>query len=239
MVIMSKRSKVVEQLWRTLRSSLTAHGFCRTAGAHAYRDHEATIDVVGIEFFDGPTHRVWGTSTHSFGIDCGVYLKFAPNPFGGEIARGAHGLLEPHGTICAIRTHLMRTSSHPENVPRNVWPVAADLSNLGAVTIDAQEAIETTAIRWFARFTSVGEIVDLLRHDDEQMDGDTPCFGFGRIGSPVRNLYLGFAAAANGDAQAGRGALVASMSKGGFARLSGSSAVDDSIRSKLAELQGI
>lgn len=235
-VVMSKRTKVVEYLWRALRPGLTAKGFSRMVGAHGYRDHEATIDVLKIEFFDASTHRVWGTSGHSFAIGCGVFLKFAPNPFGGLIARGG-GLLEPDENLCAIRTRLFRTLPQPSNVPKNVWSVAADLSDLGSVAIDVEKVIESAGMRWFARFSAVEEIADLLRHEDEQMDGDAPCFGFGRIGSPVRNLYLGFAAAASGDSQTGREALVASMSKGGFARLSGSSAVDDLVRSKLEDLR--
>lgn len=235
---MSKRSKVVDHLWLVLRPDLAARGFSRIVGAHAYRDREATIDVVKIEFFDSPTHRVWGTSTHSFGISCGVFLKFATNPFGGLISHGSDGLLEPDETICAIRTHLFRTVPQLKNVPKNVWSVAADLSDLESVALDVQKVIESQGIHWFARFSTVKEIIDLLRHDDEQMDGDAPCFGFGSLGSPVRNLYLGFAAAASGDPRTAREALVASMSKGGFARLSGSSAVDDQIRSKLVELRG-
>jgi len=234
---MGKRNKVVEHLWEVLQPCLAANGFGRTAGAHAYRDHDATIDVVKIEFFDCSTHRIWGTSNHSFGVSCGVFLKFAPNPFGGRIAFGADGLLEPDGTICAIRTYLFRSIRQPKNVPKNVWSLAADLSDLDLAAIDVKQAFERKAVRWFARFRTVKEIEELLRHDDEQVDGDATCFGFGRKGSPVRNLYLGFAAATTGDTKAGQEALVASMSKGGFSQLSGSTAVDDLIRSKLAELQ--
>ncbi len=233
---MSKRREVVEHLWGALQTSLAANGFGRMAGAHAYRDHEATIDVVKIEFFDASTHRIWGTSSHSFGVACGVFLKFAPNPFGGRIAHGRGGSPEPDETVCAIRTHLSRSSPQAKSVPKNVWPIAADLSNLDSAAID-MKAFNGQAVLWFARFKTIKEITDLLRNGDEQMNGDAPCFGFGRKGSPVRNLYLGFAAAASGDAQIGREALVASMSKGGFAQLSGSTAIDDLVRSKLIELQ--
>lgn len=233
---MNKKSVVVEHVWRALQQSLNSSGFGRRVGPHAYRDHEATIDVLKVEFFDGSTHRVWGTSNHSFGLSCGVFFKFAPNPFGGRIARGTEGLLEPDGTVCAIRTYLQRKLHQPKSVPRNVWSVAADLSDLDSVAIDVQRAFEEQAVRWFTRFKTVTEITELLRYGDEQMDGDAPCFGFGRKGSPIRNLYLGFAAIASGDAQTGRGALIASMSKGGFAQLSGTSAVDDLVRNKLAEL---
>lgn len=234
---MSNRSKVVESLWGVLQPSLAANGFGRVAGAHAYRDHEVTIDVLKIEFFDGSTHRVWGTSSHSFGVSCGVFLKFSPNPYGGRIAQGAGGSLEPDGTVCAIRTHLFRKLHQAKSVPKNVWPVAADLSDLAAAASDVQQAFERQAVRWFARFDTVKKITELLRNDDEQMDGDAPCFGFGRKGSPVRNLYLGFAAAVSGDDRTAREALVASMAKGGFAQLSGSATVDDLVQSKLTELQ--
>jgi hypothetical protein len=234
---MSRRNKVVEHLFGVLQPSLEANGFVRTAASHAYRDHGATIDVLKIEFFDGSTHRVWGTSSHSFGISCGIFLRFAPNPFGGRIAQGADGSLEPDVTVCAIRTHLFRKLPQPKNVPKNVWSIASDLSDLAVAVSDVKNAFDRQAVQWFARFANVREITELLQNADEQMDGDAPCFGFGRKGSPVRNLYLGFSAAFGGDDRAARMALVASMSKGGFAQLSGSAAVDDLVRSKLAALQ--
>lgn len=234
---MSRRSKVVAHLWGALQPSLAAQGFLRTAGPHAYRDHDATIDVLKIEFFDVSTHRVWGTSSHSFGISCGVFLKFAPNPFGGRIPQGADGSLEPDGTVCAIRTHLFRKLHQSQSVPKNVWSIAADLSDLAAAASDVKQVFESQAVRWFANFATARDIAEVLRSADERMDGDAPCFGFGRKGSPVRNLYLGFSAAFCGDDETGREALVASMSKGGFAQLSGSTAVDELVRNKLAELR--
>jgi hypothetical protein len=235
--VMSKKSNVLEHVWRALRTTLTSHGFGRTAGPNAYRDHEATIDVFKVEFFDGPTHRVWGTSSHSFGLSCGVFLKFAPNPFGGRIAHGVGGFLEPDETVCAIRTHLFRKLHQPTRVPPNVWCIAADLSDLDAAIIDVKQAFESQAVPWFARFETTKAILELLQHDEEKMDGNAPCFGFGRLGSPVRNLYLGFAAVDSGDTETGLDALIASLSKGGFVQLSGSTTIDDLVRSKIAELQ--
>jgi hypothetical protein len=89
---------------------------------------------------------------------------------------------------------------------------------------------------WFERFGTLAAIVELLCDADEELEGEDPCYGFGRKGSPVRNLYLGFAAALSGDRELACKALAASMSSGGFRKLSGSDEVDRRIVAKRTEL---
>lgn len=235
---MVKRKKVTAQLFATLRPRLLQHGFERIAGGHAYRDHEATIDVIQIEFFDRSSHQLWGTSSQSFGINCGVFLKYSPNPFGGEIPLDSDGLMEPDCSICTIRTYLSRISHEGGGAPPNVWPITDDLSNLASAILDVSASIDAQAMNWFRRFGTADQILKVLRDESEQFEGASPCFGFGRKDSPIRNLFLGFSAAASGDLKTAHNALVSSLSKGGFERLSGTKAVDDAIRREIARLGG-
>ena len=166
-----------------------------------------------------------------------MFLKDAPNPFGGKISRAADGSLEPDGTVCAIRSQLLRSMRQSSNVPKNVWSVPDDLSGIDLIADNALLAFNGSGLSWFEQFSSLGKVVALLMSANETMEGNASCFGFGRKGSPVRNLYLGFAAAATGDRRTALEALEAAMTKGGFATLSGSQVVDDMVMEKLTELR--
>src|SRR5262249_17770788 len=118
-----------------------------------------------------------------------------------------------------------------------VWSVQHDLSNMEEILRDVARVIEVVGLRWFERFRSLDAIVDVLKNAEEDFDGDSPCFGFGRRGSPVRNMYLGFTALQTGARALAVEALIAATSKGGFSRLSGSDETDARIEAALRELR--
>jgi hypothetical protein len=159
----NSREKVIKHVWSVVQPRIYADGFSRIAGANAYRDHDRTIDVLSMEFFDAATHRTWGTTPHSFGLSSGVFLKFAPNPFGGQIPEDAQGNSQPDVTVCALRSHLLSGLPHLKTVPRNVWSVKDDLSDIEAVSRDVAQSVEHTGRVWFERFREVAQEIRTRR----------------------------------------------------------------------------
>lgn len=230
------RKKLVENIWLQLINELSTIGFIKTSGSYVYRDRGSVIDVLKIDFFEGKLYKQWGISNKSFGVSGGIFLKFAPNPFGGDIKAGADLTLEPDLTVCAIRSFFVRESQSLQGIPQYVWPVSEDGLNVNLIIQELGKTITSDVKKWFDQFSSIEKIVEFFDQAEEEMTGDAPRFGFGRKGSPVRNLYLGFSAAACGKNDIARRALSDSLSKGGFFQLSGSHHVDDQIKQMLLKL---
>lgn len=231
------RKKLVENIWLQLINELSTVGFIKTSGPYAYRDRGSVIDVLKIDFFEGKLYKQWGISNKSFGVSGGIFLKFSPNPFGGDIKEGTDLHLEPDLTVCAIRSFFVRESQNLQGIPQYVWPVSDDGLHVNLIIEELGRTIKSDVKKWFDQFSSIEQIVEFFDQEEEQMAGDAPCFGFGRKGSPVRNLYLGFSAAACGKNDIARKALSDSLSKGGFFQLSGSHHVDEEIKQLLVKLE--
>ena len=233
---MNSKKEVTKRFWSLVAPELASVGFGRFSGNHVYRDRAATIDVIKLEFFTPTAHREWGTTPYSFGLSAGIYPGFAPNPFGGRIAVDAAGKAEPDENICAVRTRAIRRLRQPKHVPSSVWQIEAETANAALALTDAQNALRTQFLPWFGKFSDPQALLDLFRSGEENFESVAPCFGFGRVGSPVRNLYLGFTALNCGDEDLAKCALTAALSKGDFLALSGSSVVDDEIHDALARI---
>jgi hypothetical protein len=220
---MTKRRDVAAVFASRARDALAPLGFERSVPGLLYRDRPGAIDVIQAEFFNAETHGSWGTTRHSFAVTCGVFFRFAPHP-GGRQWSPIDLLAKPDAAECGLRSHVVT------GAVTNVWSIGEDLEALNTVVAHAVVACREQLVPWFEQWADFRNVLKLLQSSEERYEGVQPTYGFGRVGSPLRNYFLGFVAVECGERELARSALTACLEKGGFKRLSGSETVDNRIR---------
>jgi hypothetical protein len=167
---------------------LAKNGFSDFRKVRSARIRADRFEIVQYEFFTAATHREWSTTPFSFGISAGIYLKFVP-PLRGEWDDPDL----PGDTDCQVRCSLYKSiKQHPK--VRNLWILEKDLSNFDSVLADAARMIEEKLIPWFQSLGTTQQLLHLFLEGEERIDGADNTFGFGRKGSPIRNVLTGLTA---------------------------------------------
>lgn len=188
------KNAVQKALWADLIPFLQEAGF-RMLGNTARRSSPLGIDVIGLQWFGGAMAKRLKCTSNSFAVRLGCYLSFIPSMASLEVVDGEPLPEEAH---CHIRKTLFRTFPQPECDRKDVWFVDPAGNHLQEMASQLQKALSREALPWFQRFSDLREVLRTLREDSED---ESQAFGFGKIHSPIRHLYAGFAALQAGEKQ--------------------------------------
>lgn len=187
-------------------------GFSAFTSRTAWRYRARKIDVVNFQSFNSYLANSLGCTTYSFGLNLGCYFTDVPNQFPPGTIKEVDGRLLPPEYVCHLRRALEKNIRQAELKRRDIWYVDAEGKHLPIVIQDALQAIQNS-MSWFDRFESTDAALQVLLHAKEDLY-DT--FGFGALGSPIRNFLIGHLALAIDDQQLARKHLQAALDSGLF-----------------------
>ena len=182
-------SRVVNrELRAAVRPVLRAHGFSVFTERTAWRHTPGRIDVVNFQSFNDYLATAVGVTTFSFALNLGQYLRCVPPDDFAIKLRG--GLLAPKEWECHLRLLPQRRLEQPELARRDIWFIDPAGTYLEAAVRDVRKVILDVGLAWFDRYADDHELLRaLLEVETDAPDGTA--LG-GNLGSPARNLLLGY-----------------------------------------------
>jgi len=203
---------VSRELWKVIRPLLKEAGWTSFTARTARRFSDKRVDVVNFQSFNSHLAGAIGSTTYSFSIRLGCFLRVIPD----LRVKVKSGLPMPEEYACHLRSTLHKKFRQPECARTDVYYVDPDGKYLPRVVEAAQEAITTEGFAWFQRFSDMREVLRTLLEDAETNEGT---WGFGANPSPARHLYRGYVALSLGDAKLASTDLRAVLSSSSFEEL--------------------
>jgi hypothetical protein len=179
-----------KEVWPSLRES----GFLRSHHLSLWRDHPDRIDIIEFRHFNTYEARRIAITAHSFEIELACHLRYVPEIHPGDVKQ-RDGLPIPSAAVCRLRAPLERGYRKWLGPERAVWSIDSQGTKLRKAVADAHQQLLGTGMTWFTQFDSPEKIHRLLANNEEDM---RRLWGFGRPGSPMRCLMLGYTARAAG-----------------------------------------
>jgi hypothetical protein len=197
-----------------------------------WRCHVDSVQVVSLEFFSKRHTAQWGIPASSFALSTGVFLLPVPSIYAPTIAT-RDGVLLPEPAQCHIRFEPARRIRQ-RDVPSNVWAVGDSEADLQLAVDDAAGAMREHGFPWLEQVKDLDYVLKLLRESEEEDNAHGRLLGFGRLGSPVRNVIRGFMELHAGNYASACDHLEAALRKGDLAALSGRNSIvkeiDDALK---------
>ena len=199
-------SKVVNrEIKRIIWPELKVAGFDTFTSRVAWRHSDDRVDVVEFQSFNKYNADVIGTTTFSFAVRLGCVPLYIPPQWPFPVK---NGVLKPSEAACYFRRSLACTLQS-DLKDKSIWPIDVEGRNLHWCIQDVLNQLPE-ALAWFRRLSDRGEVLRVLREEDENMQ---MLWGMGRNPSPFRSYLTGYVALAYGDrelAEAQFGEAVAS-----------------------------
>jgi hypothetical protein len=214
-----------DAIWPVLEKS----GFSTFERRNSWRHSDQRIDVIHIEFFTKAMHRKWGTTPYSFALAAGFFLPFLPPFFRPTVAKNGVGLLVPDEATCHVRHTPAKQLVQKECKIPNIWYIDPEGNYLHAVVTDVTDVVLRDVVPWFARFRDLRQLLAMLLQDPNDKSAMNMCWGWGRMGSPVRLALTGFVALEMEDWTVAERCLRQVLDLGGLAALAGTKTIDDEI----------
>jgi hypothetical protein len=187
--------QVNQELKKEVWPSLHESGFRRSHHLRLWRDHSDRIDIIEFRHFNTNEAQRIGITAHSFQIELGCHLRYVPQLHPDNVTQ-RDGLPIPSPAACMLRAHLERGYREWWGPERTVWSIDREGTKLRKAVVDARKQLLGTGMPWFTQFDSPEKIHRLLATNNEE--DMRRLWGFGRPGSPIRCLMLGYTARAAG-----------------------------------------
>lgn len=230
----SLSKKLVDRaLAETMAPILSEYGFQPLKTGFARRYSKQRIDVIQVEHFNMASHFKWGTTPYSFALPIGFFLTFAPSFCSPDIPRDAQGNLAPDAAICHVRGTPKKVIRQSECKIPNIWYVDPDGKSFDDVLNDVRDALARDVIPWFTRFNDLHALLNMLRDDPDDLSKRNNCWGWGRMGSPVRLALTGLVAFELKQFDLAEKCLRGVLEKSGLAALAGTREIDELFEQKL------
>jgi hypothetical protein len=218
-------SVVNREIRAEIRPLLKERGFRHFTSRTAWRVHPDRVDVVNFQSFNSYNAAIMGTTTFSFAVNLGCFLRYIPNQYPPDVYpdAGTSASLHqgdaprPREYDCQMRARLRRSYSDGCK-DRQIWSIDERGSNVTKALHDVRMVLSRDGIPWFQRFTTPNDVYDILANTEENME---TLWGFGRPGSPIRCYYLGYAARAAGFANVAKTNLLLAASTKSFEKIAG------------------
>jgi hypothetical protein len=210
-------SKVVNRaITAHIRPLLRRAGFSDSTTRTFWRREDQKIDVVNFQSFNSHLADGVGCTTYSFALRLGCYFSYLPPV--AKPPKTRNGLPRPEEYECQFRSMLLNPLDQPEMAKRaakirDIWYIDSKGKYLEPIMERIGADIEKMALPWFERLASPNEVLRTLREDAE-LEGDT--HGFGRNPSPIRSLFIGYAACHLGLSEVAAKELRAAIDSGAF-----------------------
>jgi hypothetical protein len=206
-------SKVVSrELWKVVRPLLKEAGWDSFTSRTARRVSDSRVDVVNFQSFNSYLASAIGSTTYSFSIRLGCFLRVIPD----SIVKFKNGAPMPEEYHCHLRRTLHKKFPQPECARSDVFFVDPAGKYLPLAVEAARAGITSEGFDWFHRFSDMREVLRTLLEDDETDDGT---WGFGANPSPARNLYRGYVALSLGNTELAFNDLSRAASSSSFEQL--------------------
>ena len=226
--------KIVErEISEVFNSVLREHGFSPIERRCARRYSPHSVDVIQIEFFDKHSQLKWGNTPYSFALPIGIFFSFMPPFSSPTISLDSTEKPQPEAVECHIRGTPKKGLLQRECEIPNVWYVDLDGKQLDSVLKDARNSLVTHVIPWFDRFVDLHKLLEILEHDPDEKSLKNDCWGWGRLGSPIRSALTGFVAFEIGEWDIARKYFRSACQNGRLSSLAGSKEIDEIIANKL------
>lgn len=207
-------SKVVnKELRKTVRPLMRSLGFNKFTARTAWRHTSHRVEIVNIQSFNSYTADVVGVTTYSFSVNLGSYVTCVPPHFAPDRVKREGQVLLPAEYECHLRGSLTRSFGVPETDRSDIWYIGPEAQHLADSVDDVSDQLRTIADPWFHRLRDDATVLDVLLDSGEDMDR---LWGFGRLGSPIRNYMTGYLALAVGQQADARDFLIAAADSGSF-----------------------
>ena len=181
--------EIRREVWPALREK----GFDTLTTRTAWRHLADRIWVVNFQSFNSYFSLVDGCTTFSFALNLGIYFR----QLGDEDKTGVQA--KPKDYQCHFRSKLLKTITQTNYGRKDIWYVDTEGLNLLEVLDDARQVLLLDGMAWFARFSELDHVLEILVHEDE----DETLFGIGAKWSPHRKLLIGRVAVATGQEELG------------------------------------
>jgi hypothetical protein len=200
---------VSRELWKVIRPLLKEAGWTSFTTRTARRFSDKRVDVVNFQSFNSYLAAGIGSTTYSFSIRLGCFLRVIPD----ARVKLKNGLPMPEEYACHLRSTLCKKFRQSECARADVFYVDPAGKYLPTVVEAARDAIARDGFAWFQRFSDMREVLRTLREDGEKNKGT---WGFGANPSPARHLYRGYVALSLGDTKLAVTDLRAVLSSSSF-----------------------
>jgi Domain of unknown function (DUF4304) len=208
--------QVNRSIHTAIRPFLKELGFRAFTERTGWRYHGDRIDIVNFQSFNSYNAGVMNVTTFSFSVNLGCFLRYIPNhyPSAPESKLLALDPPRPKEYQCHMRRRLVRGYPDKRTSDIGIWFIDEQGSNVREALEDVRKAIIETAVKWFDQFSDTAKVIAILQNPNGNGD---ETHGFGRIGSPIRDYFLGYSALADGNAELARRHLLLAASTESFA----------------------
>jgi hypothetical protein len=170
------------------RRELKASGFDNRKGATLWRRTNVKFDILKFDIVPRARCAKWRVPFGSFGLSPGCLFPFLPRL--GELRDNA---CRPETAFGQVRLSVDRGISQRSVRIPNIWWAGDDPDTFERVAKDVLRVIKEKALPFFGRFEDPDELLRTFLEDDDAIGGEG-VWDFGKVGSPSRLLYTGFAA---------------------------------------------
>ena len=170
------------------KAHLESVGFINCKGTAIWRRTDAKFDIIKFDFIPKARCVRWNVPIGSFGVAVSALFPFLP-----RLGHSPRDGLRPEKGFGQIRLSFNRRISQPLIKLPNIWGPSNDRRTFELVAADILGSLQEKALPFFDRFDDSDELLRTLIQDMNAI-GQEGVWEFGKLGSPSRLLYTGFAA---------------------------------------------
>ena len=173
-----------------LKPVLIEAGFSQFTTRSAWRYQNQRIDVFRFQLHK-VTDAVGSDVRHTFSLELGCMLDYMPCLTTNEPVRIVQNEPRPEIFHCTFQRTLQGPEAHRPVGQPYAWKVPTDFGSLKATLQSAARALESEGFLWYQQFDDPRDVLELLSSPEERRNGT---WGYGRAGTPMRQMLIGLAA---------------------------------------------
>lgn len=171
-----------------IEQELRVSGFISRKTTTIWRSTSLKYDILDFDVISKARCIKWGVPLGSFSLDPSCLFPFLPR---GGFSFG--DIAGPEKGFGQIRFSMRRNLRQPSVNAPNLWWPGDSPDIFEAVLKDLGDQVESIVVPFFHRFDDAQEVLRTFLEDEDNI-GRPGIWDFGKIGSPRRLLYIGFAA---------------------------------------------
>jgi len=171
------------------QSEMSNFGFDCRKRTTLWRRTNVKFDVLKFDVIPAARCEKWRIPLGSFSLIPSCLFPFLPR------LDYPRAVLDPEDGYGQIRLSVYRGISQSMVEARNIWWASDTQAAFDAVARDVFDQINLKVLPFYSRFDEPEEVLRTFLEDDDAM-GREGVWEIGKIGSPTRLLYTGFAAIA-------------------------------------------
>lgn len=185
-------SKIRKEITNSVTDALSLLGFDISQEPTYYQVQGGVIRIVHIDFLSKSNAAYFNSNTASFTLNMGVCLgsEGESDNYPKEYEAHIRGTLLNESAESPLLNSSDISSSHPDATRKDIWWIEQDGSNVSVILDRLSVVLNKNLMPWLDKHSDMGYIIDYLQSKKEIQPENGGPFGFGAVGSPLRQKLL-------------------------------------------------